>query len=591
MGRNTQMGILFENKDKVVSLTVYVDDFHMAGKKASLKPMWRKLTSKVDLEEPTAIIDHIYLGCTPHKSETNRIIVTGKSGLLKHNWFHPVPAQHDYEVQQWHQAQRDIMELRQCKFVHTKCFERFCERANKTAEKVQKVSTPFLDDHRTKKKNLNQWENSLTSARTSRKKALVPSSQWATGHFIDRELFNKTCDEIEQRMRQAITKTNQLQSPCRNLQTILSFWKQSKRMQILPVSRSWTCKKQIAVSHSSIEAEVISLDAGVRMDVDLCIESMGHSSWRVRTTSSGRPAAMSQTKQTQGTGWTRRFRSCDTERTHYQHASVSWCFGEQRSCDQHVSHRFGGGEEGHYLTRKPQTSLRREVTTPLLLPSSSFHFFRKSLSRVLRALLSKERFVKTTDVHLIWVLQHLRPRRCGVYHVNSRAQLFDKCSCINAARMIVTMWKIIIGHVLFKTVFAQWFLNWICFLSGVWVCTQTNHCDEDCGSMLFCADVHAFDFSALWEWWEVADSEDCKFIWEAKQFSTHFVDSEKLCSSWIVTLACPRSCCCRWTVNIFYRVGISFWLKHQHELLSFMRCLFFFPPFFASHISGQSNSM
>ena len=72
MRRNTQMGMLFQNKDKVVSLTVYVDDFHMAGKKASLKPMWRKLTSKVDLEEPTAIIDHIYLGCTPHKSETNK---------------------------------------------------------------------------------------------------------------------------------------------------------------------------------------------------------------------------------------------------------------------------------------------------------------------------------------------------------------------------------------------------------------------------------------------------------------------------------------------------------------------------------------
>ena len=44
------------------------------------------------------------------------------------------------------------------------------------------------------------------------------------------------------------------------------------------MSISWTCKKQIAVSHSSIEAEVISLDAGVRMDVDLSIESMGHSS-------------------------------------------------------------------------------------------------------------------------------------------------------------------------------------------------------------------------------------------------------------------------------------------------------------------------
>ena len=32
------------------------------------------------------------------------------------------------------------------------------------------------------------------------------------------------------------------------------------------VSRSWMCKKQTSVSHSSTEAEVLSLDAGLRMD-------------------------------------------------------------------------------------------------------------------------------------------------------------------------------------------------------------------------------------------------------------------------------------------------------------------------------------
>ena len=49
------------------------------------------------------------------------------------------------------------------------------------------------------------------------------------------------------------------------------------------VPRSWTCKKQTSVSHSSTEAEIISLDAGLRMDgihaltlLDLVIE-MFHS--------------------------------------------------------------------------------------------------------------------------------------------------------------------------------------------------------------------------------------------------------------------------------------------------------------------------
>ena len=32
------------------------------------------------------------------------------------------------------------------------------------------------------------------------------------------------------------------------------------------VPKSWMCKKQTSVSHSSTEAEIISLDAGLRMD-------------------------------------------------------------------------------------------------------------------------------------------------------------------------------------------------------------------------------------------------------------------------------------------------------------------------------------
>ena len=32
------------------------------------------------------------------------------------------------------------------------------------------------------------------------------------------------------------------------------------------VPQSWMCKKQIAVSHSSTESEIISLDTGLRLD-------------------------------------------------------------------------------------------------------------------------------------------------------------------------------------------------------------------------------------------------------------------------------------------------------------------------------------
>ena len=54
------------------------------------------------------------------------------------------------------------------------------------------------------------------------------------------------------------------------------------------VPTSWMCKKQTSVSHSSIEAEVISLDAGLRMDgipvLDLwdLVKEAWHSSRNIR---------------------------------------------------------------------------------------------------------------------------------------------------------------------------------------------------------------------------------------------------------------------------------------------------------------------
>ena len=35
---------------------------------------------------------------------------------------------------------------------------------------------------------------------------------------------------------------------------------------------SWMCKKQTSVSHSSTESEIISLDAGLRMDGSLALD-------------------------------------------------------------------------------------------------------------------------------------------------------------------------------------------------------------------------------------------------------------------------------------------------------------------------------
>ena len=47
----------------------------MAGKKQNTAPMWKKLMKHVDLQEPTSLPDHAYLGCTQRECKPNEIII------------------------------------------------------------------------------------------------------------------------------------------------------------------------------------------------------------------------------------------------------------------------------------------------------------------------------------------------------------------------------------------------------------------------------------------------------------------------------------------------------------------------------------
>ena len=48
-------------------LTIYVDDFKMAGNKENLPKMWTKIGKLLDLEPAVKMDGHVYLGC---KQET-----------------------------------------------------------------------------------------------------------------------------------------------------------------------------------------------------------------------------------------------------------------------------------------------------------------------------------------------------------------------------------------------------------------------------------------------------------------------------------------------------------------------------------------
>ena len=57
-------------EDEAYSYRVFVDDIKMAGKMQRMAPMWKKLMKDADLDEPTSFLDHVYLGCTQTRMQT-----------------------------------------------------------------------------------------------------------------------------------------------------------------------------------------------------------------------------------------------------------------------------------------------------------------------------------------------------------------------------------------------------------------------------------------------------------------------------------------------------------------------------------------
>ena len=48
-----------------------LDDMQMAGKNQNMTPMWKKLMTDNDLDEPTSFLDQMNLGCTQRECELN----------------------------------------------------------------------------------------------------------------------------------------------------------------------------------------------------------------------------------------------------------------------------------------------------------------------------------------------------------------------------------------------------------------------------------------------------------------------------------------------------------------------------------------
>ena len=177
-----------------------------------------------------------------------------------------------------------------------KCVERYCDLANRTTQKLYKVSTPCLDDHHFKEEEELKSVGELSKvcsqivlkclylARFGR-----PDILWSVNKLA-RSItkWTKACDKRLNRLISYIHHTCEYEQYCHVGNTAkqcrLGLFQDSDIAGDLEDSKStsggtlcvfgshtfvpisWMCKKQTAVSHSSTESEIISLDTGLRLD-------------------------------------------------------------------------------------------------------------------------------------------------------------------------------------------------------------------------------------------------------------------------------------------------------------------------------------
>ena len=268
---------------------MHVDDIKLAGKKQNLDPMWKLLNKEVDLGEPTSFLDHVYLGCTQRQCEISKYIVdnyrTMFESQISAERTEKLPCSENLRI-----SSRSYDREGHAK----KCVERYCELANKTTQQLYKVSTPCIDDHHFKEEEMNSvGELSQVCSQIVLKFLYLarigrPDILWSVNKLA-RSItkWAKACDKRLNRLISYIHHICEYKQCCyvgnTAKQCRLGLFQDSFAGDLedskstsggtlcifgnhtfVPVC--WMCRKQTAVSHSSTESEIISLDAGLRLD-------------------------------------------------------------------------------------------------------------------------------------------------------------------------------------------------------------------------------------------------------------------------------------------------------------------------------------
>ena len=123
-------------------MSIYGSDIKMVGRKESLAAIWAKLRKKIDSDDPTPLIDLVYLGCTQRAATIDEASIKAKTELF------PIITTSD--VDETLRGKR-LTSLRDWSYEmqgHAEqCVEIYCDLDRKHASQLEQAATLCIDDH------------------------------------------------------------------------------------------------------------------------------------------------------------------------------------------------------------------------------------------------------------------------------------------------------------------------------------------------------------------------------------------------------------------------------------------------------------
>ena len=243
---------------------MYADDIKLSGKKQNISPTWKILMKDVDLGEPATFLDHVYLGCTQRECQTSKDFVDNYRSMFESRI--PAGTVENYQKQEPH---RNLMPKQYLdgpmtwKVMQRNAWKdianwRIKQRNNKTKSRHNAWMTIIFKE---------EIGNKLARAVTKWTKACDKSLARLVSYIHQTCEYRQYCyvGNTAQQFRLGLLEDSDFAGDVEDSKSasggILCIFGSHTFVPI-----SWMWKKQTSVSHSSTEAEIISLDAGSRMD-------------------------------------------------------------------------------------------------------------------------------------------------------------------------------------------------------------------------------------------------------------------------------------------------------------------------------------